>query len=126
MVKLTNKEILERVPVLAELRARKLPVKVSYAIAKNIDKIERELKIYNQEREKIVNEYCLKDEHGELKITGNQFDIDPNRIKEFNKEIDDLQSILVELDIHKFNINLLEGFEMTPDELINIDFMIEE
>ena len=37
-------------------------------------------------------EYCLKDEHGELKITGNQFEIDPNRIKEFNKEQTHLQN----------------------------------
>lgn len=126
MVKLTNKEILERVPTLAELRARKLPVKVSYAIAKNIDKVERELKIYNQEREKIIKEYCLRDANGSLKITDGNYDIDPARSKDFSKEINDLEAIEVELDVHKFNISLLESFEMTPDELINIDFMIEE
>ncbi|UBK38687.1 hypothetical protein KLF44_04545 [Clostridium perfringens] len=126
MVKLTNKEILERVPVLAELRSRKLPIKVSYAIAKNISKIEKELKFYNDGRSKIISEYCLRKQDGSLKITDGKYDIDPKRIESFNKEIDELQEIEVEIDIHKFNIALLENIEMTPDELIKIDFMIEE
>ena len=46
MVKMTNKEILEKVNVLGEISLRKLPVKVSYAIGKNISKVERELKHY--------------------------------------------------------------------------------
>ncbi|EHK2440937.1 hypothetical protein KCL46_000960 [Clostridium perfringens] len=126
MIKLTNKELLEKVPVLNELGTRRLPVKVSYAIAKNMDKVERELKIYNEERRKIINEYCLRNQDGNLKITDGNYDIDPNRINEFNNAIDDLQNIEVEFDVHKFNICLLEGFEMTPNELMQIDFMIED
>lgn len=126
MIKLTNKELLEKVPVLNELGARRLPVKVSYAIAKNMDKVERELKIYNVERKKLIDEYCLRNQDGNLKITDGNYDIDPNRINEFNNAIDDLQNIEVEFDVHKFNICLLEGFEMTPNELMQIDFMIED
>ena len=43
-----------------------------------------------------------------------------------NKEINELQEIEVEMDIHKFNIELLNGYEMSPGELMCIDFMIEE
>ena len=70
MVKLTNKEILEKVNVLGEVSSRKLPVKVSYAIGKNISKVERELKHYNKERQKLIEEYCLKEEDGTLKKIG--------------------------------------------------------
>lgn len=126
MIKMTNKEILEKVNVLGELTARKLPVKVSYAIGKNISKVERELKHYNKERQKLIKEYCLKEDDGTLKITEGNYDIDPKRLEDFNKEINELQEIEVEIDIHKFNIELLDGYEMSPGELMCIDFMIEE
>ncbi|EHK2400408.1 DUF1617 family protein [Clostridium perfringens] len=126
MIKMTNKEILEKVNVLGELTARKLPVKVSYAIGKNISKVERELKLYNKERQKLIEEYCLKEDDGTLKITEGNYDIDPKRLEDFNKEINELQEIEVEIDIHKFNIELLDGYEMSPGELMCIDFMIEE
>ena len=126
MVKLTNKEILEKVGILGEISNRKLPVKVSYAIGKNISKVERELKHYNKERQKLIEEYCLKEEEGTLKITDGNYDIDPERLEDFNKEIDELQEIEVEMDIHKFNIELLNNYEMSPGELMCIDFMIEE
>ncbi|AOY53365.1 DUF1617 family protein [Clostridium perfringens] len=126
MVKMTNKEILEKVNVLGEISLRKLPVKVSYAIGKNIYKVERELKHYNEERQKLIEEYCLKEDDGTLKITEGNYDIDPERLEYFNKEINELQEIEVEMDIHKFNIELLNGYEMSPGELMCIDFMIEE
>ena len=126
MVKMTNKEILEKVNVLGEISLRKLPVKVSYAIGKNISKVERELKHYNKERQKLIEEYCLKEDDGTLKITEGNYDIDPKRLEYFNKEINELQEIEVEMDIHKFNIELLNGYEMSPGELMCIDFMIEE
>ncbi|MDK0740534.1 hypothetical protein P7A62_02300 [Clostridium perfringens] len=126
MVKMTNKEILEKVNVLGEISLRKLPVKVSYAIGKNISKVERELKHYNKERQKLIEEYCLKEDDGTLKITEGNYDIDLERLEYFNKEINELQEIEVEMDIHKFNIELLNGYEMSPGELMCIDFMIEE
>ncbi|EGT3618336.1 DUF1617 family protein [Clostridium perfringens] len=126
MVKMTNKEILEKVNVLGEISSRKLPVKVSHAIGKNISKVERELKHYNKERQKIIKDYCLKEDDGTLKITEGNYDIDPERLDDFNKEISELQEIEIEMDIHKFNIELLNGYEMSPGELMCIDFMIEE
>ncbi|ABG83882.1 DUF1617 family protein [Clostridium perfringens] len=126
MVKMTNKEILEKVNVLGEISLRKLPVKVSYAIGKNISKVERELKHYNKERQKLIEEYCLKEDDGTLKITDGNYDIDPERLEYFNKEINELQEIEVEMNIHKFNIELLNGYEMSPGDLMCIDFMIEE
>ncbi|MDC4243481.1 hypothetical protein [Clostridium perfringens] len=126
MVKMTNKEILEKVNVLGEVSSRKLPVKASYAIGKNITKVERELKHYNKERQKLIEEYCLKEDDGTLKITDGNYDIDPARLKDFNKEIDELQEIEVEMDIHKFNIELLNGYEMTASEMMCIDFMLED
>ena len=37
MAKLTNKEILDKVNILGDISNRKLPVKVSYALAKKVN-----------------------------------------------------------------------------------------
>lgn len=126
MAKLTNKEIIEKVGMLGEISNRKLPVKVSYAIGKNISKIESELKHYNKEREKIVDKYCGKDEEGNFKIENGNYVIKENEIENWNKDMKDLQEIVVEIETHKFNIDLLNGYDMTASEMMCIDFMIEE
>lgn len=126
MAKLTNREILEKVGMLGELSNRKLPVKASYAIAKNISKVEKELKHYNTEREKILKECCLKDEEGNLKIEDGNYAIDPDKMGKWNKDMNDLQDIEIEIDVHTFKLEELTGYDMTPSELMVIDFMIKE
>lgn len=50
-MKLTNRKIVNDANLLGNLTHKQLPIKVSYAIAKNISKIEKELEIYNKERQ---------------------------------------------------------------------------
>ena len=126
MAKLTNKEILDKVNMLGDISNRKLPVKVSYALAKNISKIESELKHYNNERVKIVDKYCERDEENNLKIENGNYVVKEDEIENWNKDMKDLQDIEIEFDVHKFNIELLNGYDMTASEMMCIDFMIEE
>ena len=71
-MKLTNRKIVNDANLLGNLTHKQLPIKVSYAIAKNISKIEKELEIYNKERQKLIDKYCLKDEEGNLIDENNQ------------------------------------------------------
>lgn len=126
MAKLTNKEILDKVNMLGDISNRKLPVKVSYALAKNISKIENELKHYNNERTKIVDKYCERDEKDNLKIENGNYVIKEDEIENWNKDMKDLQDIVVEIDVHTFRLEELNGYDMTASEMMCIDFMIEE
>lgn len=126
MAKLTNKEILEKVGMLGGISGKSLPVKVSYAIGKNIGKIEGELKHYNKEREKIVDKYCEKDEEGNLKIEDGNYVIKEGEKENWNMDMKELQDIEVEIDAYTFKLEELNGYDMTPSELICIDFMIGE
>ena len=125
-MKLSNERILNDVQGLGQLTQKSLPVKVSYAIAKNIGKIESELKVYNKEKQKLIDLYSVKDEDDKTLVgENNQITIKEEFLEDWNKDIKELQSIENEIDIHKFNINDLTG-EMTPAELMLIDYMIEE
>ena len=126
-MKLSNERILRDIPKLSEIIKKQLPVKVSYAIAKNIAKIEAELNVYNKEREKLLDKYAVKDEHGNISVDeNNQIKIREEYITDWNRDIKELLSIENEVDIHKFSIDVLEGYSMAPAELMIIDYMIEE
>lgn len=125
-MKLTNKKIVNDSMILMEISRKELPIKVSYALAKNISKIEKELQIYNSERQKLLDKYCIKDENGENKVDeNNQLKIQEEYLKDWERDIKELQNIELEIDIHKFKINELDGYNMSPSELMVIDYMIE-
>lgn len=125
-MKLTNKKIVNDSMILMEVSRKELPIKVSYALAKNIAKIEKELEIYNSERQKLLDKYCIKDENGENKIDkNNQLKIQEEYLKDWERDIKELQNIELEIDVHKFKINELDGYNMSPSELMAIDYMIE-
>lgn len=125
-MKMTNREIQSKVQILQTITQRQLPVKASYAIAKNIATINRELKVFESEKMKIVNEYALKDEKGNLEIENNAYKIIEGKEEECNSKINELLDIEIDVEIRTFNINCIENMNFSPSELLEIDFMIVE
>lgn len=125
-MKLSNRKIVDSLSTLKIIAQKQLPVKVSYAISKNISKIESILNIYNKEKEKLLEKYGEKDEEGQLKPNEyGQIVINKSCEKDWEKDINDLLEIENEIDIHKFSIDLLGEYFMSPVELASIDYMIE-
>ncbi|AQS04796.1 hypothetical protein [Clostridium beijerinckii] len=127
-MKITNRELQSKVQVLGMLSNKQLPVKVSYAIAKNINSINKELKIFETEKMKIIKEYAIKDEHGEPKIKDNKFVFIEGKEEECDKKYNELLDIEVDLDVRGINIDKLlnSNVNFTPGELMELDFMILE
>ena len=124
-MKLSNKRLVNNSAKLFEISQKQLPVKVSYAIAKNIAKLERELKIYNTEQEKLIEKYSIKDEKGKTIVSeNNQINIQKDKLDDWNKDINELLEIENDIEIHKFFIDALDGYAMTPAELMILDYMI--
>ena len=127
-MKLSNERIVNDANVLGAISQKNLPIKVSYAIAKNIAKIEAEIKVYNKERQKLIDKYSVKDEEGKPLIEDNSIKIAEEHVEEWNRDIKELLAIENEVDIHKFHIDKLinSNCDMSPAELMLIDYMIEE
>lgn len=122
-VKLTNKEIIAILNNSNFITSRPLPIKASYAISKNINKLNKEIEVYESERMKLINKYAEKDDAGELIIEDGKYKI--NNINEFNKESNELLSFENELEIHMIDIEVLENEIFTPSELDAITFMFD-
>lgn len=128
-MRLTNRKIVNDSSFLGNLTQKQLPVKVSYAIAKNITKIEKELDIYNKERQKLIDKYCEKNEDGTNKVDEHSnIRISYEHLENWNKDVNDLLDIEIHIDMHKFNVNdlLNSNCEIAASELMLIDYMIEE
>ena len=126
---LSNERIVNTIDVLGELNNAKLPVKVAYAITKNINKINSELKAYNKEKVKLIDKYAEKDEEGKLKVDENgNVPLKEEYIEDYNRDIKELLSIENEIDIHMIKLDdlLNSNYYISPAELPAIDFMIEE
>lgn len=127
-MKLSNERIVNTINVLGDLNNAKLPVKVAYAITKNINKIDIELKYYNEEKAKLINKYAEKDKEGKLKADehGN-VRLKEEYIEDWNRDIKELLSIENEIDIHMIKLDELlnSSCNISPAGLVAIDFMIE-
>ena len=126
---LSNERIVNTINALAKLNNAQLPIKVAYAISKNINKIESELKVYNAERAKLVNKYGEKDKEGKLKVGENgNVPLKEEYIEDYNRDIKELLSIENEIDIHMIKLDdlLNSDYNVSPAELAAIDFMIKE
>ncbi|MEN8079148.1 hypothetical protein ABFP60_19485 [Clostridioides difficile] len=128
-MKLSNEKILNTINVLGNLNNAQLPIKVAYAVSKNINKIESELKAYNTEKAKLIDKYSEKDEEGKV-ISNEQghVTIKNEHIEDWNRDINELLSIENEIDIHKIQLNdlLNANYNISPAELTLIDFMIND
>ena len=125
----SNERVVNTINALSKLNNAQLPIKVAYAISKNVNKIESELKVYNTEKAKLVNKYGEKDKEGKLKVGENgNVSLKEEHIEDYNRDIKELLSIENEMDIHMIKLDdlLNSDYNISPAELSAIDFMIEE
>ena len=126
---LTNREMVTFLNSVGIIKEMVLPVKASYAVSKNIKKIEKEIEAYNEERAKLLDKYGEKDENGNLVVSEEQnIKILPENVKNWNEDLSELLDIEVEVDIHKLNFSVLEesGMGMSISGIQSIDFMLED
>ncbi|MCK9370955.1 hypothetical protein M0R04_13675 [Candidatus Dojkabacteria bacterium] len=112
------KTILEDLDKLTSLSKIKLPIKVSYWVSRILSKVNSELKSFQEQRNKLIEEYGEQDEKTK------QFTVkDPEKLKVFSKEINELLDVEVELDVKKISIKDLGAITIEPELLLNWIFI---
>lgn len=127
-MKLSNEKLVNSIEVLSKLINMNLNIRASYMIARNISIIEKEISIYNSEREKLINKYGKKDEDGKLKLNeNNTIQLEEDCLEDWNKDIKELLELEVDVNIEEINKEDLFkcNCDISPRELILINFMIK-
>lgn len=128
-MKMNNNEIVATHMALIGIisRKEKYPVKFSFALSKNARAVEKLNKDFEESRNKLLDEYNVKNKAGEpaYKET-NQIDIAPEYKEAWENEVRELLEIEVEANIHMVALSALDGLNIEPDVLYACDFMLEE
>ena len=131
-MKMTLNEVLENHRSLLEVSEKKLPVRFSYAVSKNLKKLGSEVKLIQEEQSKLAREYCEKDEEGKAKQNDKGNLIFGDNTEKFIVEYNEYLETETEVEVHKILFAEIERTEedrydiLSPAELAGIGFMIEE
>jgi len=104
---------------LSKLMNANLDIKIAYTLGRIANKIGQELKTVEDLRVKLVEKYGDKDEKG-------QHVVPEDKKEEFWTEYSELLEAEVELDFNKITLEKLAKVNMTPAEMIYLDYLIEE
>lgn len=113
-MKLKLSQIVNSVQALQRLGEEKLPIKIAYSIQRNIRLLQPELEGYEKSRIGLI-----KEKYGEK--DGENFKVSDNKLEDFTKELVELQSVEVDMDIHK--INLDNSIQMSANDLLFLSWM---
>ena len=82
---------------------------------------------FNEQRRKIIEQYCVKDENGNLVPDGNgNVQIIPEKIQDFNSEFTNLLNTEVEINADKLPMDKIDSFEISPQQMLTIEMFFEE
>ena len=112
---------------LVKLADTKMNIKTSYKVLKLSKSMENEIKFYGEEFGKILEKYAVKKEDGSFEFTdnGQAVKIKEGMDQQAQQEIFELENLEVEIPDIRFDIDELEGLELTPRELIAIEDFID-
>lgn len=127
-MELTCMQLVDAYNTVKELSEQKLPFKLSLLVSRNLATLQKEYDFYMEQERKFVLEYLIIDQDsGEIKqIQPGVFAIQDGKYEECMKAREALDNFIINVEIRKIPISMLEPFEFTPAQLLAIDFMIEE
>lgn len=109
-------------PGLIDIMKAQMPIKLSYAVSRNIKKLEPWLRDVENKRLDLVKKYGAKDEKtGIFAVTKENEDA-------FNKEYDEMADQEVDVDMWKLSLAKLSevGVRLTPLQLVALEDFIED
>lgn len=126
MITMTLNDVLRAVPVLREISTKEFPGSVTFKIARLIRELDKEIQLFEEERNKIANKYGEKDENGNLIPQENgTVKIPDEQILDCNKELQSLLETVLEINATKLSFNIFNNIEMTPAQAIDLEAIID-
>ena len=129
-MKMTLNEVRVRYSNLSSISGKHLPVKLSYAIGKNMINLESELKISEKKRTELAETYAKKDENGNPVIEKNEYKMED--MDSFKAEFEELLKEEIDVDIRTVPMSIIENYDdskydaLAPADFVAMHFMLEE
>jgi len=127
MISVTLNEIFNATETFKVIMNQQFKGSLAFKIARLVRELDKEMETFNTERQKILTEYCVKDTDGNIQQDENgNIQIQPDRINEFNEEFSNLLNTTVEINADKLPIDKIDDFDLTPQQMLNLEMFFEE
>lgn len=127
MIKVTLNDIFNATETFQMIMSQSLNGSLAFKIARLARELNKEMETFNEQRRKILDTYCVKDENGEIKQAENgTVQIIPEKISDFNEEFNNLLKTEVEINAAKIPIDAIDNFNITPQQILTIEMFIDE
>lgn len=131
-MKITNRQVIEFINSVSanKLASKRLPVKVAYAISRNLNKMNNIITSYETARKTLLDQYAEKDEEGKAKVKDGNYVIQEDQKQAFSDEMKELLEVENEIDLHTINMDEVEKCDtdkydsLTTADLMTLDIMI--
>lgn len=131
-MKITNRQVIEFINSVSanKLASKRLPVKVAYAISRNLDKMNNIITSYETARKTLLDQYAEKDEEGKEKVKDGNYVIQEDQKQAFSDEMKELLEVENEIDLYTINMDEVEKCDtdkydsLTTADLMTLDIMI--
>ena len=120
------KNLLTARKVIFQHKDDRVPSCLAYKLMRFIKASDSDEAFYNEKLQQAINEYSLKDEKGKNKVVNGNIAIEPAKIDEFNKTVEEIQNTDVDTPQIKFSIRELEPICLSVSEIYSLDEFIEE
>ena len=114
------------------MQKKTFPVKISYAIMRNIEALEKEFSSFEKQRIELCETYANKDSDGNPVIKDGAYDIPSDVREDFNNELKELSDEEIDIDIRMVSAEEFEKCEQadrydipTGEDFAVLGFMIE-
>jgi hypothetical protein len=124
MIKLA--QIINSEKALKNLLELKLPVKIAYKLSKLVDKMQPELKIFDEQKLSLVKKLGVATENP------GEFQVLPKNMEEFREDLKKLLDIDVNLEfgegkgLEKISLADLGDISISPQDLLVLNWLIQE
>ncbi len=126
MIKMTITEIFNVVPILQEMANKSFPGATSFKIARLMRELDKEIQLFDKQRNEIAQEFGEKDASGQLVLTeeGNVKIIE-SKIKECNEKLTSIFNTVIDINADKISYSIFEGINIAPAEALALEPIID-
>ena len=126
MITLTLNEIFNAAPFLKEISTKDFPGIIAFKIARLIRELDKEIELFDIERNKIIYKYCEKDQNGNPVLLENRnVKLFQDKIEEATTELNTLLKNQVEINAEKVPISVFDSIGLTPEQAFNLEAIVD-
>ena len=127
MIKVSLNDIVNSVETFQTIIQQPFNGSLAFKIARLARELNKEMDTFNEQRRKIIDQYCVKDENGNLVSDDNgNVQIIPEKIQDFNNDFTNLLNTEVEINADKLPMDKIDSFEISPQQMLSIEMFFEE